>query len=197
MDVWIGFKVHDGSSVHHHSSGLMSVGEARSWKGTVARGGREPSVLITPFPGLPRLCRGGSPTADPVLIVVALPFKVVIISVILALLVLTVISLIILIILWQKVKKGQHLQAAAAVPTCQGGWGEQSCELLPDDAPSMSEIMGLCWPPAICRLDLEGGNVSRGQRLPNKTHPQSPCPPCPSASQISLVSLLPSPETSL
>lgn len=105
MDVWIGFKVRDGSSVHHHSSGLMSVGEACSWKGTVARGGREPSVLITPFPGLPRLCRGGSPTADPVLIVVALPFKVVIISVILALLVLTVISLIILIILWQKVKK--------------------------------------------------------------------------------------------
>lgn len=58
---------------------------------------------------------GGSLTADPVLIVVALPFKVVIISVILALLVLTVISLIILIVLWQKVKKGQHLQAAARV----------------------------------------------------------------------------------
>lgn len=42
-------------------------------------------------------------TAVPV-IFVALPFKVVIISVILALLVLTVISLIILIVLWQKVK---------------------------------------------------------------------------------------------
>lgn len=38
-------------------------------------------------------------------IIVALPFKVVIISVILALLVLTVISLIILIVLWQKVKE--------------------------------------------------------------------------------------------
>lgn len=43
-------------------------------------------------------------TAVPV-IFVALPFKVVIISVILALLVLTVISLIILIVLWQKVKE--------------------------------------------------------------------------------------------
>lgn len=43
-------------------------------------------------------------TAVPV-IIVALPFKVVIISVILALLVLTVISLIILIVLWQKVKE--------------------------------------------------------------------------------------------
>lgn len=42
-------------------------------------------------------------TAVPV-IFAALPFKVVIISVILALLVLTVISLIILIVLWQKVK---------------------------------------------------------------------------------------------
>uniref|UniRef100_A0A8C9L5H1 receptor protein-tyrosine kinase n=1 Tax=Pavo cristatus TaxID=9049 RepID=A0A8C9L5H1_PAVCR len=94
--------VHDGLSVHHHPSGLMSVGEARSRKGTVARGGKEPSVLITPFPGLPILCKGRRLTADPVLTVVALPFKVVIISVILALLVLTVISLIILIVLWQK-----------------------------------------------------------------------------------------------
>lgn len=46
----------------------------------------------------------GSLTAVPV-VFVALPFKVVIISVILALLVLTVISLIILIVLWQKVRE--------------------------------------------------------------------------------------------
>lgn len=63
-------------------------------------------------------------------IVVALPFKVVIISVILALLVLTVISLIILIILWQKVKEDSVLRLPQWYPPCYGGWEEQSCELL-------------------------------------------------------------------
>lgn len=83
-----------------------------------------------PFPQCAQTMQGWrSLTAVPVVIVVALPFKVVIISVILALLVLTVISLIILIVLWQKVKGG-CLQAALVVPPCQGGWQEQNCELL-------------------------------------------------------------------
>lgn len=60
----------------------------------------------TPLRSCPFLSvqRWRSLTAVPV-IVVALPFKVVIISVILALLVLAVISLIILIVLWQKVRE--------------------------------------------------------------------------------------------
>lgn len=62
-------------------------------------------------------------------IIVALPFKVVIISVILALLVLTVISLIILIVLWQKVKE-ESIPSATVVPPYQGGWEEQSYEVL-------------------------------------------------------------------
>ncbi|PKU35653.1 platelet-derived growth factor receptor beta [Limosa lapponica baueri] len=67
----------------------------------------------------------GTNSQDITLVPHALPFKVVIISVILALLVLTVISLIILIVLWQKVKE-ESVSSATVVPPCQGGWEEQS-----------------------------------------------------------------------
>lgn len=91
-------------------------------------------------------------TAIPI-IIVALPFKVVIISVILALLVLTVISLIILIVLWQKVKEESvprlqqwypHVRVAGkckAVSSCWHG---------PDKCPTHSRNHGV---PGICRLD--------------------------------------------
>lgn len=73
----------------------------------MARRGKGKGTSCTAVPCFPwgtqAMQRWRSLTAVPV-IVVALPFKVVIISVILALLVLTVISLIILIVLWQKVK---------------------------------------------------------------------------------------------
>lgn len=96
------------------------------------KGCRFPSALPSPFPqGTQAMQRWRSLTAVPVT-VVALPFKVVIISVILALLVLTVISLIILIVLWQKVKEESvprlpqqypHVRAAGkgkAVSSCIG-----------------------------------------------------------------------------
>lgn len=85
-------------------------------------------------------------TAVPVVIVVALPFKVVIISVILALLVLTVISLIILIVLWQKVKEGRVCRLLWCYPHARVDGKSKtvsSCWHGPDHVPLIPEIMGL------------------------------------------------------
>lgn len=85
-------------------------------------------------------------TAVPVVIVVALPFKVVIISVILALLVLTVISLIILIVLWQKVKEGSVCRLLPWYPHARVDGKSKtvsSCWHGPDHVPLIPEIMGL------------------------------------------------------
>jgi len=94
-------------------------------------------------------------------IIVALPFKVVIISVILALLVLTVISLIILIVLWQKVKE----ESAPRMPQCYPrirvdgrSKAVSSCWHGLDDVPLMPGTTGLhqSWDvPGVCRLDRE------------------------------------------
>lgn len=110
-------------------------------------GQTSPKVFAAPFPQHAQTTQGWrSLTAVPVVIVVALPFKVVIISVILALLVLTVISLIILIVLWQKVKEGSVCRLLWWYPHAKVDGKNKimsSCWHGPDHVPLIPEIMVL------------------------------------------------------
>uniref|UniRef100_A0A8B9D5Y7 receptor protein-tyrosine kinase n=1 Tax=Anser cygnoides TaxID=8845 RepID=A0A8B9D5Y7_ANSCY len=107
LGMWIRFKVRDVPSALITPQGQCLWGKCVAGGGRWLKEGRGrmqgAPYAAAPFPQCAQTMQGWrSLTAVPVVIVVALPFKVVIISVILALLVLTVISLIILIVLWQK-----------------------------------------------------------------------------------------------
>ena len=128
------------------------------------RRGRVQGPLCAAVPSFPQgtqaMQRWRSLTAVPV-IVVALPFKVVIISVILALLVLTVISLIILIVLWQKVKEESVPRLPQWYPCVRVAGKSKavsSCWHGLDDVPPVPGSMGLhqsLHAPGVCRQDGE------------------------------------------